>query len=1250
MTRRTHHFSRTAHFLAVPFLLLGSALAAFGQQPQEQRDFDYGERLFREGLYELSAIQFETFPDRYPTSPKSPDAQWMAAESLFRLKRFDAAREAYLRYILRFPDAKNPDLAQFRMAECFDHSGRTGAASQSYWQVYILYPKSRWAGESILRCASLAAQSDSLARSETVLRTILEMPGYPESRPKAVFLLSDILRRRNRPDEAVRILKPMASRPARDPDRIEASIRLGTVFSEIGDWSPAKDQFRGILASPGVPDSLRRIAGFRLGRIEALTGDHADACQSFEACIATGAAEADGDDIRWWLGLSLAASGRESEALKVFQEVDPSGPRGPSAAFEAAMGLVRMNRLDEAESAFTPLAEHAPAAIRVLSLLALADAQCRRGSFMRASASYGRFLSEFPGDPSSDRVLLRKAVLDMEMNGRPEEAFESLERLWNAFPASICIPESQFRYAGMLARLGRTEESRLLLRRLITHQPFSSWADSAGAFLERIEWTVPLQGTGLAGALAPILNASFGTPSPSFEYDLGLFYFDSLKDYNAARSRLLSWLRNTPDSSRADSAWFRIAEGYFRRAVLERNPHLFDSARSSLGHIRPGPLTSPLVIRCRLMEYRIAAGRGSLDADRWIADLPPSCLSDPVEETRLFSLARSALSIDSIATAERILALIPTRPQGGFGDGSAGAALLRAMIESRRDRIETADSLLDRLCAAGVPPSVRSASCWMRGRRAEIGGRVKEAASLYRKAGGHPFFLADGDSVLLSLGNALLESGEPAEAALVFEKVLASDSVSASCARLGLGGGGYTRRPVILRRLAEAYIAGREIEKARKTLLRYGAAVPGPEGRRILWTALSSLAEAEHQDETARFFLYRCASSDSSDAGWAKLADLDYRLGRYEDAVTGYARAADAARSESLKAGMTVGQIASLFRLDRLAEGESARKAFESRFKSDPSFREMQAEIRLEQGMALTRNKSFEQAVECFENVRDSRKSALVPRAEMEHGRALLLMNRTDKGLGLLTDLIRQYAEDPILPEIYLILGEHYLRSGQTDNALAAFKKALADSLNLSASTSPAARRGGSERNSNISSRQIEDSPPLAAGSFNPAVGREAARQCIRLYEGLQMTDAAIALTKRYLARFPGAEDAFAKKIRLGIYYYELKEYERAVEQLRSLQPESEPVNEAEIQYWIGKCYAEMGRFDEAIFEFLKVKYLCPPTQLPWASTALYEAGMAYLRLQRPDSARQMFTRIVQSEGASSDLGRIAKQRADAIE
>ena len=59
---------------------------------------------------------------------------------------------------------------------------------------------------------------------------------------------------------------------------------------------------------------------------------------------------------------------------------------------------------------------------------------------------------------------------------------------------------------------------------------------------------------------------------------------------------------------------------------------------------------------------------------------------------------------------------------------------------------------------------------------------------------------------------------------------------------------------------------------------------------------------------------------------------------------------------------------------------------------------------------------------------------------------------------------------------------------------------------------------------------------------------------------------------------------------------------------------------------------------------------MLPRTKLPWAATALYEAGQCYLKLDQPDKAKKIFRKIVLQEGAASDLGRIAQKKIDEIE
>ena len=211
------------------------------------------------------------------------------------------------------------------------------------------------------------------------------------------------------------------------------------------------------------------------------------------------------------------------------------------------------------------------------------------------------------------------------------------------------------------------------------------------------------------------------------------------------------------------------------------------------------------------------------------------------------------------------------------------------------------------------------------------------------------------------------------------------------------------------------------------------------------------------------------------------------------------------------------------------------------------------------------------------------------------------------------TRMTEEYSNDRIYYAVYLNLGDLYFRQQQLDHALTAFKTVL-------------------------------------NGDSGPENRQLASRYLIRIYEAMGLYEAALALTSSYIRQFPEAEDNLVKRVQIGNYYMRLHDYYRAIDQFHQVQLEADPEIEAEIQYWIGKCYDEMGQFEKAILEYLKVKYISKPTKLPWASTAMYEAAMIYLKMNKSLEAKTIFEKIVRYEGATSDLGRVAKQRLDEID
>jgi tetratricopeptide (TPR) repeat protein len=1180
--------------------------SGFPQESQEKLDFLYGERLSKEGLFDLAAIQFHRFVIDYPTSPRAPQAQWMAAESDLRSEKFEEARSGFLRYILNYPASPDQDLAQLKIGECFERQGLQIPAAQSYFRVYAIYPQSRWAGEGLVRNAAIYFNADSLSKAESSLRILLDLKNTPEITSKTTFLFADLFVKQEKYDAAIKLLTPFLSRPVRDPDQVRAEFQLGRIQETIGDWEKAKKHFQSATLAAGQ-DSTSQSAWLRLGLLNFMLGDRVEAAGNFVKCGALNIKPSLTDKAYYWLGKTESAGGRFQAALDAFNRIgmEAAGPIRSEARFEKARSLEALGRVDEAVGLYEVLSKEAAVSVRKKAMLALADAHCRKADFDSAFSLYDRYGSEFPDDPNADRVFLRKSDIAFDSLGRTEDGFESLRGLWKSCPRSALLPAAHFRYAEHLEAAGRSEEAASFYDRIRRQFPFTDWAERADRRLEFMDWNGAKEGPSLVLALSGLLKSVETNPGdPALYYTLGMVSF-RVRGYAEAADCLKRWIGEGRESVQADTAIYCIAESYARMARLEARPGLADSAGRYYSILFQRFPSSPFAGRS-LIKMNLHALESDPSAPFGNpASLPPDTGAE--FESLLYRIARFAAQRDSFGCARLFL----DRLHRDFPDGwrKTQVQFLEAFVEFRKGSWDSADSLLNLIGSRSQNSSAIADIDWFRGLAKWRKGDTAGAIFDFEKARkGCPSVVGQ-DSLLLTLGSACLENAAFKKAAEVFESALKADSAGVEALRLGLAPDFLSLRKPLLRGLSKAYSSINEYHKAKKALILYGEeGGSDPSDRFFVWTSLSKLADAEGKPDQARFFLQKILETHPSDSAYALLGLMQYRQGRNDEAIETLMKAFETASSPASRALLQSKIICAMFRLDRVQEGESRIKPFEGQFKNLPNSKDLLCEIEMEKGRALVRKKSFEQALKSFKNVQDQKRSPLAPEAELETGRVLLLMNKTEKGMELLTELPGKYPNHPILPRVYLNLGDQYYRLNQIENALAAFKNAAADSSDFDVSS-------------------------------------VAVRYLIKIYEGIQMTDAAMALTRTYLRRYPDAEDALQKKIQIGIYYYELKEFDRALDRFRSLKPEADSESDAEIQYWLGKCYADMGLYEQAILEYLKVKYISPPTQLPWASTALYEAGIAYLRLHRPSTAKSMFEKIVTIEGASSDLGRIARQR-----
>lgn len=393
-----------------------------------------------------------------------------------------------------------------------------------------------------------------------------------------------------------------------------------------------------------------------------------------------------------------------------------------------------------------------------------------------------------------------------------------------------------------------------------------------------------------------------------------------------------------------------------------------------------------------------------------------------------------------------------------------------------------------------------------------------------------------------------------------------------------------------------------------------------PEAARVLLNAARLTRQVGATQLATSYYeecLQRFPKTPEAREAKMNLAGMRYDAGEFEAAlalymeVLGEAPTGDKVAPAPWEAPVRKQAVLCLYKLNKAAFAENESKIFKTRFPDD---RNSLAEMQYASGELAVTEKNFPEAEKIFKKLRgDYRDTPSAIYGDYGLGKALLIQNKTEEALEVLTDIPRRYPKHPFLPTVYIGLGDFYQANQQWDNAITAFTKVMQDS------------------------------------AFDSNY-RAAARYLINAYDLIGMHDRALALCRHYIARFPDDALIFNLRVKIGILLMNLMLYDDAIAHFRALKPFADAETEPEIQYYIGKSYLNAGKFEQAIVELLRVKFFSKPTKLPWAVTALYESAMCYVRLKNYDRAKQLFQQIVREQGAESEFGRFAKVKLVELE
>lgn len=1206
-------YKPTCSIVCFLLIIAGPLAAQEAVKSTADTDFQYGELLARDGYIDLAVEQFKEFLARYPQEKRAPQALEKIATYQFRLGAYPEARASYELLQRRFPVEALKAGAGFWIGKCFEKASDFAAAARAYERFARFDPSHPNSPEAFLQAASLYLRLDEFERGRRILYELLDL--YPEKvsvRARArsdlmhdflargeyerAFAAADaflrdfsdvrasanvwltkarILRKMGQFQSAISAYQTLQSKFAKTPAARRATIELAELLHLIGEQEAAHRSLQKILAAE--PDSLVMAATLLNARLHLREENPDSALAILETMRPVDGAHPDYwrllGDCQAKLGNYGAASDSYDHLLSGMNSADSDSGATLYRAAKIALLAEDSARLE------AYLARLETAAVRkelapAITLLRADMAFSLQRDYPRAIRAYSDFLEHYPEHVCVDDAQMKLARSYEALQHWPLARAE-WQRFLAAYPASEHYSLARQHYAAV-KKLSRPDITRLA-------KELVKAADGDGASMP----------------------AALATAKMHL----------ALREHQQALPLLKRIIADHEDRALRGEALILLAEAYAalgERALLKQLPGAtawFDSARVAISLVRER-YSSPdrardIDLLFGMLELRKGAEAHAAVLDSLSQRYSQDASFAPIHTEALNRYIPRFAAFDSLRSVQfrtRLESLEKLTPELAQISGWLSGELFLAQGDTAA-ALQRYKQVLDSPLAN--PLRVK---CELKlSRILAASGDTEAAMQRLRRIGEKYYYSSAADSALLALARLAVRENAPEQALQALGALKERRESEGEIWRPALPDDyGFV--------LGRAFELSEQPLHASRAYLNFIDHAQRPELVSRALFALGNLARNMHIDELAgnyyRESISRAGKAASLEAKFA-LCKLEYESESYETARKLALELLREAQGETeIRAAMRLAILSGL-RGGLIAQTESDLRNFETRF---PDARDAIAEIQYELGQAHLRRKNFPQAEKIFKNLQKAEKGT--PRAiygDFGLSKSLLIQNKFEDALKLLTAIPAKYPQHPFLRTVYLNLGDFYQAQQQWDNAVEALKKVVSDSI-------------------------------------RDHTYKLALRQLINVYENSGAFEWAISNIRRYLQEFPNDAQYVSLRIKHGSLLRRMGRYREAIALFKELKPLVSGETAVEVQYYIADSYFDAGRLENAIAEYLRLKYFAVPTKMNWQTTAMYKAGISYMRLKKYEKAKGLFEEVIRREGGGSIFGRHAMERIKEIE
>jgi TolA-binding protein len=1190
--------------VSLAFLLLMPP-ALFCQNTKENADFKLAINLYNDGLFDLAGEQLKQFINAYPATPQGIDARFYLGLTQLKLKKYDDSRMTFQTFALTYQDNPKAPEAWWNVGESYAAIGNIKEAALAFERVKVFHPKHKSAPDALLKAARFFMLAGEKEDARRVLRVILQE--YPTSGAvmQARTELARMYFQEGNLDLAQNELKRVIDGDPSAEAKAQALLILGNIYQATGKTDQAEANYEEIL-SKFESSAAVQGAHLYLGKLLADQGKNLEAVDHFKK-----AAAEKGSPDSLFLKETIIGTGDAYTALKDY----------PNAVTAYERFLVAFPKDDRTYEVLGKIAETAsrgknfrrsnevcnqilrsgaPEQYRKRALIRMAGNALEQNAPLQAAQHFNAFIDQYPDDPSTPEVLFRLATLSEKQLKDPRKAATWFELLSSRSSQSTYVDDALMGAGRCYEQLKETDRAVECYRDLISRYPASEFRPQAEEHVRKIEtFEAKDKDAGLEKLALLIGDVVVEQDKASLAFRLGEIYFNDLKNFQAAANQFTNALK-------AGLKEPKIADALFMRSrsfeLLGWNdpasrPRAVEGYQAFL-KVYPADSRAPeaALSLFTLRSTSLAEGRAAYN--EVLSQFP----NLPNREPYLMILGRLQEGADSLGAALStyggITASNPSSVQ------AEEAAFRRIGI---LDKLALPDSALAEASAyiAAFPsgehtPSVLLAAADLYAKK----GNPSRAADLYQQLANDFWYTDIAAGARRNLADAYGASGNYTAAIALYSSLL-QQSITSPLAENEVD-------PSLLLALGTSYHLGGKAAEAKKVLFELlSREQTGPLAGEAYMTLGLIYRDEGSLDNAASYF--RQAEAAAPGIGATRdIANLLFERGDYADAIRQFTQLGQAATIDADRQYYDARVIVARLRERGPAAVEKEITAFRKKYKETD---EDLATFELEKGNYLFSQEDYAKALKAFQVVTGKyEETAVVPDAQYWIGKTLEATEKPQEAIAQLDKLIKEHPRADIIPRTYFALGNIYYNAEKWDEAIRNYK-------------------------------QVLDNP-----KSDPALQPLAMSNLIETYDAAGAYDAALSLTRKYLDLYPNSEDAFDKRIKIGILYNRLGYFDQAVLQLQSLLDEAGSDLEGEIRYYIADANYNKGDFQQAILDFLKVPYLVTKKgKIDWTANSLYMAGQSYEKMGRYDQALTMYRQIVDRPGIDATYKTAARKEIDRV-